>query len=126
MEFRDYPAAPQIHRLDCPGVTPKILPELSTPQIAIQYPNGVMHNCYHFRVNTTGVVEFVVYPEHAYVPSTNKPSDARRPLCQTCRGTHSSQVEGGGLLLPGHYQRILLPGEVADRGPTGIILPGNR
>jgi hypothetical protein len=128
MEFRDYPPAPQIHRPNCPGIPPGALPVLTTPEIARRYPNGVMHNCYHFKANPNGFVEPVVYPEHDYKPSTLKPADARRPWCGTCRGTHGAeQMDGDGLLLPGQYQRILLPGESAGRGgPGGLILPGNR
>lgn len=127
MEYRDYPPAPQIHRPGCPGITAGALPELPTPEIARRYPNGVMHNCYHFHQNPTGVVEPVSYPEHGYVPSTIKPDDARCPWCGICRGTHGdAQVDAGGLLLPGHFQRILLPGESPGGSPSGLILPGNR
>jgi hypothetical protein len=127
MGFRDYPPAPQIHRLDCASITAGSLPELSTPEIARRYPNGKPHHCYDFHANASGAVEPVFYPQHDYEPSTIRYDDARRPLCRTCRGTHGDEtVEGGGLLLPGRNRRILLPGESTGTGSGGLILPGNR
>ncbi|MFD0516838.1 hypothetical protein [Paractinoplanes durhamensis] len=100
---------------------------MPTAEIALRFPNGVMHNCYHFHQNPRGVVEPVVYPEHPYRPSTNRPEGARVPLCAVCRGTHGDdEVEGGGLLLSTGRPRLILPGEIAEADPSGLILPGNR
>jgi len=61
-EKREYPPAVLVHSEPCPdaatlrghGVT---LTPMITPAIARAYPNGRMHNCYHFTLQGRGVVE---------------------------------------------------------------------
>lgn len=85
---RDYPPAVLVHRPDCLDVRGRLLPQLPTPEIARLHPNGKPHNCYHFHQNSIGIVEPVEYPAHPYEESTVTYSDATRPLCGYCGGTH--------------------------------------
>ncbi len=92
-EKREYPPAVLVHSESCPdaatlrghGVT---LTPMITPAIARAYPNGRMHNCYHFTLQVRGVVETVNYPPHQYEESTVVYEDATMPLCAVCMGTH--------------------------------------
>ena len=90
---REYPPAVLVHSESCPdvvtlrgsGVT--LIPMI-TPAIAHAYPNGRMHNCYHFTLQSRGVVETVLYPHHPYEESTVVYDEATMPLCSVCMGTH--------------------------------------
>jgi hypothetical protein len=90
---REYPLAVLVHSELCAdvatlrqhGVT--LIP-MSTTAIAHTYPNGTMHNCYHVRLQTRGVVETVQCPPHQYEESTVARDDATMPLCAVCMGTH--------------------------------------
>jgi hypothetical protein len=92
-EKREYLPAVLVHSESCPdvatlrghGVT---LTPMITPAIARTYPNGRMHNCYHFTLQVRGVVETVNYPPHQYEESTVVYEDATMPLCAVCMGTH--------------------------------------
>lgn len=126
-ERRHYPPAHQIHAPTC-GSLPNGLEILPTSQLAERYPNGVMHHCYHFHQNATGVAEQVFYPPHDYEASANFPADAVRPLCRSCRGTHEDETQVAVLavvkpaLVPAGAQSLVLPGRAA---PGHIVLPGN-
>jgi hypothetical protein len=93
MEKRDYPPAVLVHSESCPDVATlrtsgvALIP-MATPAIARAYPNGRMHNCYHFTLQARGVVETVHYPPHQYEQSTVVYDDATMPLCAVCMGTH--------------------------------------
>lgn len=92
-EKHEYPPAVLVHAESCPdvatlrrrGVT--LIPMI-TPAIARTYPNGRMHNCFHFTLQNRGVVETVQYPPHPYEESTVVYDDATMPLCAVCMGTH--------------------------------------
>ena len=93
MEKREYPPAVLVHSESCPDVAAlrtrgvALIP-MTTPAIARAYPNGRMHNCYHFTLQARGVVEMVRYPPHQYEQSTVVYDDATMPLCAVCMGTH--------------------------------------
>ena len=67
MEKREYPPAVLVHSESCPDVATlrmrgaPLIP-MVTPAIARAHPNGRMHSCYHFTLQTRGVVETVRYP----------------------------------------------------------------
>lgn len=99
---REYPPAVLVHSEDCDDVISlrrrgEILPPMVTPDIARTYPNGRMHNCYHFSVQARGVVQTMTYPPHEYEPSTVSYPDAARALCALCMGTHGTL---DALILP--------------------------
>ena len=91
----EYPPAVLVHAESCADVISlrrhgEILIAMATVDIARAYPNGRMHSCYHFTLQVRGVVETITYPPHKYQESTVTYSDARRPLCTTCMGTHGA------------------------------------
>ncbi|BCY07176.1 hypothetical protein [Actinoplanes sp. L3-i22] len=92
-EKREYPPAVLVHAESCPDVATlrrrrvTLIPMI-TPVIAQTYPNGRMHNCFHFSLQSQGVVETVQYPPHSYEESTVMYDDAAIPLCTVCMGTH--------------------------------------
>lgn len=101
-EVREYPPAVLVHSESCPDVAALrargvFLIPMVTQAIARAYPNGRMHNCYHFTLQARGVVETVQYPPHAYEESTVVYADTPRPLCAVCMGTHSAADR---LILP--------------------------
>jgi hypothetical protein len=92
-EKREYPPAVLVHSESCSDVEAlrrrgTTLIPMITPAIARTYPNGRMHNCYHFTLQRRGVVETVQYPPHQYEESTVVYADATMPLCAVCMGTH--------------------------------------
>jgi hypothetical protein len=92
---REYPPAVLVHAEDCEDViglrrAGEALIPMVTPEIARAYPNGRMHSCYHFTLQTRGVVQTMTYPPHAYDPSTVTHPDAARPMCTVCMGTHGT------------------------------------
>lgn len=92
---RDYPPAVRVHSESCPDVASlrasgAVLIPMVTSAIARAYPNGRMHNCYHFTLQARGVVETAQYPPHEYEESTVVYEDAARPLCTVCKGTHGA------------------------------------
>ncbi|MFC4072245.1 hypothetical protein [Actinoplanes subglobosus] len=55
-------------------------------------------DCSCFRLAMTTVAPFVIVEEgddadHLYAPSQDRPADAARSLCRTCKGTHGSVDE---------------------------------
>ena len=92
---REYPPAVLVHSESCADVTNlrargEILPSMATQDIARAYPNGRMHNCYHFTLQARGVVQTMQYPPHPYEESSVAYADATMPLCSVCMGTHGS------------------------------------
>ncbi len=90
---REYPLAVLVHAESCEDVINlrrhgESLISMATPDIARKYPNGRMHNCYHFSLQSRGVVQIMTYPPHTYEPSTVIYPDATRALCVVCMGTH--------------------------------------
>jgi hypothetical protein len=90
---REYPPAVLVHSENCEDVInlrlhgESLIP-MATADIARAYPNGRMHNCYHFSLHARGVVQTMTYPPHAYEPSTVMYPDTARALCEVCMGTH--------------------------------------
>lgn len=92
---REFPPAVLVHSESCPDVAALrarrvVLIPMATPALARAYPNGRMHNCYHFTLQSRGVVETVQYPPHEYERSTVVYDNAARPLCAVCMGTHGA------------------------------------
>jgi hypothetical protein len=92
---REYPPAVLVHAENCPDVVNlrrrgEVLIPMATSDLARAYPNGRMHNCYHFTLQARGVVQTMTYPPHEYEPSTVLYPDAARTLCTVCMGTHGS------------------------------------
>ncbi len=100
---REYPPAVLVHARECPDARGRNWPALPTVMIARLYPNGRMHSCYHFTLQSTGVVEAMEYPPHAYEVSTVTYPDAARPMCTVCMGTHGTL--DALILPPGAQQR---------------------
>ncbi len=99
---REFPPAVLVHAQDCQDVTSllrhgEVLIPMATSDIARAYPNGRMHNCYHFTLQARGVVQTMTYTPHAYEPSTVTYPEAVRALCRVCMGTHGTL---DALILP--------------------------
>ncbi|GIE89408.1 hypothetical protein SAMN06264365_111161 [Actinoplanes regularis] len=94
-EKREYSPAVLVHSESCPDAISLrargvgLIP-MATPAIAQAYPNGRMHNCFHFTLQARGLVETVQYPPHAYEESSVIYPNASMPLCAVCMGTHSA------------------------------------
>ena len=103
MILRDYPPGVIYHAPHCPDVQSGgtgRAPSLTAPQAVAAYPSFQL--CNVCTTNATGledlpyvVVEQIPYGPHLYIPLPGQPpSDASRPLCQKCRGTHGSATGG--------------------------------
>jgi hypothetical protein len=103
---REYPPAVLVHSQNCGDVINlrrhgEILIPMATPDIDRAHPNGRMHNCYHFSLQTRGIVQPMTYPPHACEPSTVIYPDATRALCAVCMSTHGAL---DALILPHKMQ----------------------
>ena len=92
---REYPPAVLVHQENCSDVITarergEVFIPMVTRDIAVAYPNGRMHSCYHFRLFATGVVQPMTYPPHEYKPSSVTYPDAVKALCEVCMGTHGT------------------------------------
>jgi hypothetical protein len=115
--LREYPPGAVFHIPSCPDVADSA-PSLPVLQAVAANPS------HRYCVCTGGgpddapqvVIERVDYGPHLYGPSPNRPRDATRALCRTCRGTHGQEAttppdllvspwhgqggSAGGLVLP--------------------------
>lgn len=95
---KEYEPAHVIHEATCPDVPPNHF-AFKARSLADAYPTSRPHTCFTrdtVTFNREVVAEPVMYEPHGYKPSTIRPEDATRALCEVCRGTHGS---GGNWLL---------------------------
>ncbi|MEV6344112.1 hypothetical protein [Actinoplanes sp. NPDC051851] len=87
--MKDYPPAPIIHSPACRDVPPMMIPQ-AIAIVALNYPNGVPHDCVSPHDPRAKVVVVPMeWPVHEYKPTGRYTlPDAVRALCDTCRSTH--------------------------------------
>lgn len=87
---KEYAPAHIIHEATCPDA-PGTLFTFKARSLADAYPTSRPHACFTRDTvisNREVVAEPGAYEPHGYKPSTIRPEDATRALCEVCRGTH--------------------------------------
>lgn len=106
MRLRDYPPGTVFHSPSCPDINGHSAPSLAASRAIAENPSHQWCFCTGGGPDNAPyvVIQRVDYGPHLYVPSPNKPADATRALCRTCRGTHGDaapeQTSASGLVIP--------------------------
>jgi hypothetical protein len=104
--LREYPPGAVFHNPSCPDINGHSAPSLPILQAVAENPSHRYCMCTGGGPDAAPyvVIERVDYGPHLYVPSPNRPRDAVRALCRTCRGTHGEPQPGEpslpGLVIP--------------------------
>jgi hypothetical protein len=107
VNLRDYPSGAVFHISSCPDITGHTAPSLRVLQAVAENPSHRYCLCTGGGPDSAPyvVIERVDYGDHLYLPSANRPRDAVRALCRTCRGTHGPEADRdarmAGLVVPG-------------------------
>jgi hypothetical protein len=107
MNLREYPRGAVFHTSSCPDIAGHSAPSLPVLKAVADNPSHRYCLCTGGGPDSAPyvVIERVDYGDHLYLPSANRPRDAVRALCRTCRGTHGSEADRGtrtaGLVVPG-------------------------
>jgi hypothetical protein len=107
MNLREYPRGAVFHTSSCPDIAGHSAPSLPVLKAVADNPSHRYCLCTGGGPDSAPyvVIERVDYGDHLYLPSANRPRDAVRALCRTCRGTHGPEADRdarmAGLVVPG-------------------------
>lgn len=94
--MRDYPPGAVFHLPSCSTILGHSAPSLPVLKAVADNPSHQWCPCTGGGPDQAPyvIIERVDYGPHLYVPSQNRPRDAVRALCRTCRGTHGKLATG--------------------------------